>query len=109
MIVNPHRDSMDVFCFAPDELLMANHFSCRNADDMIYYMLFIWKQLKWDQMNDSVYIAGGVQTFNHIQKTLRKYLKNVIHFQFPLPRRISGDDSKANIPSDILALLSCEL
>lgn len=108
MVINPHRDSMDIICFSSDELLLANNFTCRNTDDMVYYILFIWKQLKWDQLNDSAYITGRAELFDEIQKTLHKYLKNVIHFQFPIPHHFSGAGDKISIPSDILALLSCE-
>ncbi|MDR2626442.1 MAG: DUF3822 family protein [Dysgonamonadaceae bacterium] len=109
MIINLHKDSIDIICFSPDELLLTNHYTCRNIDDMVYYTLFVWKQLKLDQLNDSACIIGDRQQFDDMSDLLQKYLKNVLHFQFPFHGFLFGENDEANIPSDILALLSCEL
>jgi hypothetical protein len=102
MIINLNDDTLDVLCFSPDELLLANNFDYRNADDILYHTLFIWKQLQFDQLHDSVYVIDPFLRHTALTETLGRYLKNVITFQMPV------ENLPAQVPAHIPALFLCE-
>ena len=43
-----HRKMMDVVCFAQGKLLFVNTFEYDKPDDILYYILYVWKHT--DQM-----------------------------------------------------------
>jgi hypothetical protein len=108
IVVNLQDTGLDVFCFSRETFLLGNHFQCSSLMDAVYYILFLWKQLKLDQLNDYVYIAGDSESKEGLMGKLRTYIRNVI----PVPVA-SGDpgESSANriIPFEMNCLSLCEL
>ena len=49
MYVVIHRKMMDVVCFAQGKLLFVNTFGYDKPDDILYYILYVWKQVGMDQ------------------------------------------------------------
>ena len=45
----PRRYSMEVYAYGPEGLLLANSFDCNSTADRLYYLLYVWKQLGFDQ------------------------------------------------------------
>jgi hypothetical protein len=75
MIIHKRGGEMDILCFLNDNLLLCNHFNCKQPDEAVYYSLFIWKQLKFDQLRDFVYIVGDEPD---LEELLGNYVRNVI-------------------------------
>jgi hypothetical protein len=78
MLVNLHRTEMDVLCFSPEAFLLGNRFAYNSFTDAVYYILFIWKQLKFDQLNDRIHIAGDTGNRNAIVELLDNYLQHIV-------------------------------
>jgi hypothetical protein len=108
MIVNLHKDTMDVLCFSHNELLMANNFLIRNTEDSLYYTLFIWKQLKLDQLKDTISVIGSKKQKAEFIRVLQKYLKNISAFDIDAKKHFAETINDINIPPDILMLSLCE-
>jgi hypothetical protein len=77
MFVNRQGQEMDIFCFSGGKLLLANTHYVRNLQDVLYLICFTWKQLKFDQLTDSVLLAGDTAENNITAQELRHYIKNV--------------------------------
>ena len=90
MIIYRQPDGMDILCFSRQQLLLSNHFRCASADDAVYYALFIFKQLKFKQLNDFVYLAGAEKA---LQEKLNHYIQNVV----PVKVENTGYDKQANM------------
>jgi len=100
MIIYRQPEGMDVLCFSRQQLLLSNHFRCKSMDDVIYYALFVFKQQKFSQLNDFIYLAGAE---TGLLELLNKYVQNVV----PVERKDIMLDKFASIreaPFEIVAL-----
>ena len=48
-----------------------------HADDAVYYLLFVWKQLALDSERDELHIVGTIPETDSLTERLHAYLKNV--------------------------------
>ncbi len=71
------KNKVDIVCYDRDSFVLGNHFSCQSKEDIIYFILFIWKQLKFNQLEDLLYIIG-VEEDDLLIGILRDYLKNMV-------------------------------
>ena len=99
MIVYRQPDGVDILCFSRQQLLLSNHFPCESTDDAVYYALFVYKQLKFSQLKDYVYVVG---TEKELQEKLNKYIQNVV----PVERQDTEYDEEniQEAPFEMLAL-----
>ena len=89
MVVDLHEKGLDVFCFSKDTFLLGNYFPCKGLSDALYYILFTWKQLQFNQLNDYLHIAGDVAYKDELIEKLSSYLQQIrrlavspaIHFE----------------------------
>ncbi|MDR0686153.1 MAG: DUF3822 family protein [Dysgonamonadaceae bacterium] len=77
MFINRQQHEMDIICFHKGKLLLANTCHVRNLQDALYFILFTWKQLKFDRSKDSVTLAGETAENNITAKELQRYIQNV--------------------------------
>ncbi|MDR2804399.1 MAG: DUF3822 family protein [Dysgonamonadaceae bacterium] len=66
---------MDVLCFSRQQLLLSNYFQCESVEDAIYYALYVYKQLKFSQLQDFVHLSEAEEK---LRETLSKYIQNVM-------------------------------
>jgi hypothetical protein len=77
MAVNFHEKGIDILCFNKGVLLLCNHFPCRKVQDTLYYILFAWKQLKFDQLSDTLHIIGNLDSRPKMAEHLEVYFQNI--------------------------------
>lgn len=58
-------------------LLFVNSFEYEHTDDILYYILYVWKQAGMDQQKDQLRLFGDVPLRNDITNTLRNYLQYI--------------------------------
>jgi hypothetical protein len=75
MIIRHQGKEMDVLCFSQNNLVLSNHFGCPQENDAVYYVLYIWKQLKFNQLSDFIYLADEN---GDLQQKLKKYIRHLI-------------------------------
>lgn len=103
-----HRKMMDIVCFAQGKLLFANTFQYDKPDDIIYYILYVWKQIGMDQEKDQLHIYGGVSLRNSITTILRNYIQYISPAEIPSDAYLLGAEI-VQAPLDLIALSVCEL
>jgi len=69
--------TMDVACFDRGALRFVNRFEVENHDDIMYYLLYVWKQLTLDQRNDSLTLSAVTSVAFDLKEKLQTYLKDV--------------------------------
>lgn len=69
--------TMDVACFERGALRFVNRFEVENHDDIMYYILYVWKQLSLDQRNDSLTLSAVTSVAFDLKEKLQTYLKDV--------------------------------
>lgn len=53
-----HEKEMSVYAFEQGRMLFANAFPVTSIADMQYYLLNVWKELGFDQMDDALFVVG---------------------------------------------------
>ena len=97
-----HKDIMDVACFDRGALSFVNSFHVDDATDIIYYILYIWKQTELDQLNDELFLYANPQIAQTLKETLQTYLSHIEVVQPGLT------EAGIEVPPDITALFQCE-
>lgn len=77
MYVSMRNDEMDIYCYERGRLLLANSFECQQTADRIYYLLYIWKQLNFNQERDELHLAGLLTAKETLTQELRKFILQV--------------------------------
>jgi hypothetical protein len=111
MVVNLQNTGLDILCFSREMLLLGNHFNCNDRMDVLYYILFIWKQLQFDQLEDFLYIAGDAASEKALTESLKAYIRNSL----PARDYTSGDENSSctsavlqTLPFEVACLSLCE-
>ena len=82
------KSSFDVLVMDRRELKLANHFSFSDDNEIIYYLLFIFEQLRLHPGTTDVHVSGDIHIESSRYLLLKSYLKTVqlavfpSHFQF---------------------------
>ena len=95
MYATVQRNDINLYCFDRGHLLLSNSFECKHTTDRIYYLLYVWKQLGFDQQRDELHLTGTLTDKENLVQELRKYILQVFVM-----------NPAINI--DLQALLSCE-
>ena len=108
MVVNLQKKGLDIFCFSGETFLLGNYFPCNNLTEAVYYILFTWKQLKLNQMNDFLHITGNTVSMEDLIKKLKPYLKNIYSLSVFPEIHFEGVEAE-KIPFELAAISSCGL
>lgn len=108
LVINLNEDGMDVLCYARGKFVLGKHFVCAHSSDMLYYALFIWKQLKLDQLADMIWLGGIHPEKEILIAELQKYVQHVYPL-FPPEENKDAAATTQNIPLELITLSLCEL
>lgn len=108
MFVHLCDGDMDMCVMRKGELIMANTFSCRNADETIYYILNAWQTLSLDVHSDELQLSGDKAIRDVLMPQLRKYISYVMPIIFPASAMKIGQDA-IKAPFDLILLSQCVL
>ena len=71
------KDAVDIYGFERGRLLLANSFGCDTTADRIYYLLYIWKKLGFEQERDELHLTGTLSNKEQLLPELRKFIRQV--------------------------------
>ena len=98
LYVHLKQDAIEVCGLDKGKLQLINTFSCKQISDQVYYLLYIWQQLGFNQENDELYLAGDLLGKEQLLEELRKFLRKVSTIA-PIINEL---------PFDMQTLLICE-
>lgn len=99
-----HDKRMNVFRFDHARFRFANCFDCDNANDAIYYILYVWKLLGMDNANDELHLLGDIPQAAQLKDDISKYLLRVFVVNPAAEFNMNEVAKRSNIPYDIKAL-----
>ena len=73
MYASVRKDGIDIYCFERGHLLLANSFECTHTEDRIYYLLYAWKQLEFNQERDELHLTGILPEKDVLMSELKKF------------------------------------
>ncbi|NDV78694.1 DUF3822 family protein [Dysgonomonas sp. 511] len=101
MFVNFHTDFTDVICFQGATLLHSLTYENEPPANTLYYILKIWEQCGFDQMNDTLYLAGKADS--RLSEKLYQYINNIEIIGLPQEIHFWSEDAR-KAPLDLLSL-----
>ncbi|MDR2791582.1 MAG: DUF3822 family protein [Tannerellaceae bacterium] len=99
-------DVLHVFCFRSDRLLLANTFAIVAVDDILYYLLYIWRHIGFDQEKDELHLFDNAGKYNRLFRTLSTYLRQIRPIEFPSEAYLLGTEME-RMPIDLRLLPVC--
>lgn len=67
--------SMDIFSFDKNRLKFTNTFNLTGSHDAIYFILYVWKLLSYDGLNDELHLVGDIPDKDEMKTALLHYVK----------------------------------
>lgn len=77
VVVNVHSEGFEVLVLNSGKLIFYNTFACQTAEDFIYYILFVFEQLKLNPESVKVELLGDIEKSSAIYQLLYKYIRNI--------------------------------
>lgn len=77
MFAHLRREYVDVFCYDHGRLLLANSYKCRVTSDRIYYLLYVWQTLHFEQERDELHLCGKLDDKEALLAELREFVRQV--------------------------------
>ncbi|WP_455591393.1 DUF3822 family protein [Bacteroides sp.] len=74
MYASVRSEAIDLYCFEHGHLILANSYECRETADRVYYLLYIWKQLNFDQERDELHLTGLLTDKENLMREIRKFI-----------------------------------
>lgn len=108
MFIYLYNQHVDIVCLEEGRLLFANTFKFKHINDILYYILYVWKQLEMDQEEDQLRVAGESDIRTKIIKILHNYIRSVTISEAPSEVYLWGTEA-IQAPLDLLILSICEL
>jgi len=108
MVVNLQEKGIDIFCFSKDKFLLGNYFPCNSPSEMAYYILFTWKQLQFNQLNDSLHFTGNSILKYELINMLKQYVQNIYNLSVFPEIHFEGVETEGT-PFELTTLSSCGL
>lgn len=103
-----YSNRIDLLCFHRGDLQLVNSFQVTGIEDILYYILYVWKQQEFDQEKDTLSLFGAAGRYNGLSDMLRTYIRNVEPLEIPSEVYLLGGEV-VTLPMDLIALSVCEL
>ena len=101
--INEH--TIDVLCVEHGELLFVNAYHFDNANDIIYYIMYICKQTGFNQLEDYLTISGNKSFCQPVLSIINQYIKQSNYLKPTLTGYQVALDYELTL--DIVALIEC--
>lgn len=107
MFVYAHEKEITLYAFEQDRILLVNSYNVTTVYDMQFYILNVWQQLGFDQIDDTISIVGDNDRQTELAEKIRYFLKNVNLIDRSVDFRNSITEGNTMIPYDLQTLLVC--
>lgn len=77
MLIYIREHTIEIIVKQNQQLLLANQYSIKTNEDVLYYILFIFEQYQLNPSNALLTVIGNLETNSELMLTLKKYVKHV--------------------------------
>lgn len=77
IILSVHSNYIEVIVKQEQKLVLANQYSIKTQEDVLYYMLFILEQYQLNPLTATITIVGNIDSNSNLISSLKKYIKNI--------------------------------
>jgi hypothetical protein len=72
-----HESRLEVFSFQQNRFKFCNSFEANRTKDAIFFLLYVWKQLQYDNNYDELHLVGDIPDEEQLVEELKQYLPKV--------------------------------
>jgi hypothetical protein len=102
-----HDEMLDIVCFAQGEMLFVNSFCYETESDIVYFMMYVCKQLSLNQLEDYVSFCGDKMMCRKIVSVVKNYIAHV-DIVSPKIKQYQVEFDR-DVPVDVITLIECGL
>ncbi len=102
-----HRNFIDISCFTEGNLVFMNSFFFDQVDDILYYIMYAWKQTGFNQLYDRLSLSGDIMICNKITQSLQVYIHDIGPIEIPSEAYLLGGEI-LQAPMDLILASVCE-
>lgn len=73
-----HDERIHVFCFEKNRFKFCNAFEAPHPKDALYFILYVWKQLGFDQHLDELHLLGDIPDKEWLLYNIKLYVKKAV-------------------------------
>ena len=77
VITNLYGNFIDILVVRRDNLLLCNTFPWKNENDLVYFILYVYEQLKLKGEESPLFISGEMKKNSSTNELLKSYIKNI--------------------------------
>ena len=99
-----HDKKLDLFCFDKNRFKFFNSFNAAHAKDALYFILYVWKQLGLDQMQDELHVSGEVPDKDWFLYNSKLYIRKTFLLNPAAEFNRAPITEIKGMPFDLLAL-----
>lgn len=107
MFVYIHEKEITLYSFEQGRMMFVNSYAVTTVADMQYYILNVWQQLGFDQIDDSLFIVGDNDNRQELRDKIVYFLKNVTLIDRSDDFHGKMTEGNSMIPYDLQTLLVC--
>jgi hypothetical protein len=107
MYVIVHQKMLDIIRFDATRLVFVNSFEFNDTNDMLYYILYTWKQTGMNQLHDVMLLSGDTALCTKINDALQIYIRYIGRMKIPDRAYLLGGEI-LRTPVDLMLFMSCE-
>lgn len=71
-----HEKRLDIFSFQQNRFKFCNTFEANRGHDSLYFLLYVWKQLRLQPEYDELHIVGDIPEKDWLLAELKKFVQN---------------------------------
>lgn len=101
-----HDQKLDIFAFQQNRFKFYNQFETARSHDALYFLLYVWNQLMFDQEHDELYIVGEIPERDWLMEELKGYVQKTYAINPSSDFNRTPATQVRNIPYDLMTLLS---
>ncbi len=107
MYVYIHDKEMTVYCFHEGRLLFVNSYPVQGVNDCQYYILNLWEQFGYDQLEDILEIVDEGNMSELLNDKIQYFIKQASLLDRSEDFRLTLTQGNKSIPYDLQTLLIC--
>ena len=100
-----HNKRLDIFSFQQNRFKFCNSFEASHTNDALYFLLYVWKQLRLDSQHDELHIVGDLPQQEELLQELKRYLQKAYAINPAVDFQQSPVTQVKGMPYDLMTLI----
>ena len=101
-----HNKQLHIFSFQQNRFKFCNTFDAAHAHDALYYLLYVWKQLRLANEHDELHLVGDIPEQEWLMDEVKKYVANAYVINPQADYQDAPATKIKGMPYDLMTLIT---